>query len=224
MRVRLGGISTVLVAVATATCGVLMRGGVGPSPAGAGLTGEVLPAVAPVTSAPDAPVPSTTTTTTIVSSSSSTSTTPAETTTTITQATSTTTTVASAPSPVPVSVSASQGVVGAGGAVDFAGTCPSIGGASPGSLVVWVISDSTERIATGVTAVDWTYRWMAPSDPNEIASFTFQFWCGDPSGWQGGYPAELQRTVDMVAQAGPPPTISAPLIEADPPSVIPETD
>ncbi len=187
-----------------------MLGGVGPSPAG--LTGEVLPSVDPVPSTANP----------VASSSASTSTTLAATTTTTT----TTTTTAAppeAPSPVPVSVSASQTVVGAGGSVDFAGTCPSIGGASPGSLIVWVISDSTERLATGVTAVDWTYRWIAPSDPNEIASFTFQFWCGDPSGWQG-YPAELQRTVDMVAQAGPPPTISAPLIEADPPSVIPETD
>jgi hypothetical protein len=233
MRVRLGGISTVLVAVATATCGVLMLGGVGPAPAGAGLTGDVLPAVVPVTSAPatsdpaDDPVPSSTTT--VASSSSSTSTTLAETTTTttltITPTTLPTTTVPVEPaSPVPLSVSASQGVVGAGGTVDFAGTCASIDGASPGSLVVWVISDSTERVATGVTAVDWTYRWVAPSDLNEIASFTFQFWCGDPSDWQGGYPAELQRTVDMVAQAGPPPSTTTPLIEADPPSVIPETD
>lgn len=223
MRVRLGGISTVLVAVATTTCGVLMLGGVGPSSAGDGLTGEALPTVAPATSATgEDPSPSTTT---IVQSSSLTSTTLAATSTTTTiAATSTTTTIASTPSPLPLSVSASQTVVGAGGTVDFAGTCPTIDGSAPGSLVVWVISDTTDVIDTGVTATEWTYQWTAPTDENEIASHTFQFWCGDPSGRQGGYPADLQRTVDIVAQALPLPATVTPLIEAGPDLVIPETD
>ena len=260
MRVRLSGISTVVVTVATAACGVLMLGGIGPSPAGAGLTGEVLPGVVasssvpatyepvmPATSEPVDPTtttsPETTTTTTVATSTTTTTTTTVATstttTTTTTAATSTTTTTTTpvatsttttttttttpVPSPLPLSVSASQTVVGAGGTVDFAGTGPTTDGSAPGSLVVWVISETTEQIATGVTATEWTYQWTAPTDPNLIASHTFQFWCGDPSSWQGGYPADLQRTVDVVAQVAPTPTTS-PLTEATPPVVIPETD
>jgi len=221
MRVRLGGISTVLVAVATASCGILMLGGVGPSPAGAQLEGEVLPGVVPSASTPatsdpiDEPADSTTTT-----SLDTTTTTVVVTSTTST--TTTTTTIAS--TPLPLSVSASDTVVGVGDTVDFAGTCPTRDGSAPGSLVVWVISDTTDVIDTGVTATGWVYQWTAPTDEDEIASHTFQFWCGDPSGWQGGYPADLQRTVDMVAQAVPLPATATPLIEADPAPVIPETD
>ena len=124
---------------------------------------------------------------------------------------------------MPLSVTASQTVVGVGGTVEFAGECPLHGGDPLGPVIVWLIGVTTDQIATGLTAAEWTYRWTAPTDPSEIASYTFQFWCGDPNGWEGGYPADLQRTVDIVAQAGPPPS-TVPLTEFDAPHVIPETD
>ena len=123
---------------------------------------------------------------------------------------------------MPLSVTASQTVVGLGGTVEFAGECRSRGGEPLGPLVVWVIGVGTDRIVTGVTAVEWTYGWTAPTVPNEITTYSFQFWCGDPTGWVGGYPSDLQRTVDIVAQAGPGPT-TVPLVEPDPPNPIPET-
>ena len=124
--------------------------------------------------------------------------------------TSTTSTTEPPLSPVPGSVTASTSLVGAGGAVEFVGTCQQRAGQSLSPVIVWVIAAQTERIDTGLTATEWTYRWIAPTDPSEFASYTFQFWCGDPSGWEGGYPSELQRSVDMVAQAGPPPTTTPP--------------
>lgn len=221
MDLQLRGIGTVLVAVATVACGVLMLGGVGPAPAGAGLTGDPLASVAPITSvaidqAPPTSPPGSEPTTTLSTTSTSTSST------TTTSSSPSTTTLVVTPSPVPISVTASQTVVGIGGTVDFSGECPSPSGEPLGPVIVWVIGETTVQIATGVTAVDWTYRWTAPTDPNEIVSYAFQFWCGDPSGWEGGYPASLQRTVDIVAQAGPAPT-TTPLVEPDPPNVIPET-
>ena len=101
-----------------------------------------------------------------------------------------------------------------------------MGGEPLGPVIVWVIGGTIDQINTGVAAVEWSYRWTAPSDPGEIVSYAFQFWCGDPGGSDGGYPAGLQRTVDIVAQAGPAPTAAPtaePPDEADRSGLIPET-
>ncbi len=232
---QVSGIGTVLVAGAVTACGVLLLSGVGPTPAADRLTGERLPAVAPIesspaTSQPDehATTPSSTitsqpTASSAVPSTTATSSTSATTSTTTSSTMTSTTTIASAPSPLPLSVRASQTVVGAGGTVDFSGECPARDGEPSGPLIVWVIGETTDQITTGVTAVEWTYRWTAPTDVGQIRTHTFQFWCGDPVGWDGGYPIALQRVVDMVAQAGPA-SPTAPLIETESPVAIPETD
>lgn len=200
----------VLVSAATAGCGLLMLGGVGPTGSGAMLPGDLVAAVAPDTSSPTTSTSTTSTTTTTVTTS---------TTTTVT--TMPTTTVP--PSPVPIGVSASQRTVGAGGVVTFSGQCPLFDGAPLGPVVLWVVGVGSSEISTGVTSERWTYAWTAPVDEAEFSAFTFQFWCGDPAGFDGGYPSDLQQIVDMVAAA--PPTTTSPLIESEPPVVIiPETD
>jgi hypothetical protein len=215
MRRPFGGFSTLLVAGATAACGLLMLGGVGPSASGGRLVGDRLPPVAAVTSdSTDVPI--------TVPPVSEPITTTSTTTTSPTTTSTTTTSVAQQPSPVPLSVTASQTVVGVGGTVEFSGECGADGGQPSGPVVVWLIGATTSQVATDVTATEWTYRWTAPTDPNEITGYTFQFWCGDPTGWEGGYPVDLQRTVDIVAQAGPVP-ITVPLVELEPPNVIPAT-
>jgi hypothetical protein len=222
MSSQLRGLATVVVAGATAVCGILMLGGVGPATGGAPLTGDRLPLVAATTSttAPDAtPITisgevATTTTATSNTVDGSTTGSGDTTSTSSTSEVTSTSTAPTEPSPVPVSVTASNGMVGPGGSVEFSGRCPVAGGQPLGPVIVWMISDTTDVVDTGITAADWVYEWVAPTDPALIRSYAVQFWCGDPAGWQGGYPAELQLTIDIVAQAAPPATTS-PLIESD---------
>jgi hypothetical protein len=91
-------------------------------------------------------------------------------------------------------------------------------------VTVWIIGDASDDIDvvdTGISSASWTFVWAAPTDEASFDSFTFQFWCGDPDG--AGYPADLQRRVDMVASAGPP--VTPPLTESEPAApIIPETD
>jgi hypothetical protein len=94
-----------------------------------------------------------------------------------------------------------------------------------GPVVLWIVGTTTQVVRTRVTAEVWTYDWTAPVDESEFSSFTFQFWCGDPTGFAGGYPAGLQQIVDMVATAPPVTTTIPPLDESSPPAaVIPETE
>jgi hypothetical protein len=192
----------VLVAGATAVCGLLMLGGVGPA------TGESKPTGDPVP-APEASTSTTATPTT------------APTPVSIVATTTTTSTPTPPPPPLPLLVSASQTMVGAGGLATFEGTCPVVDGVPMGPVVLWLIGTETEVITTGMIAESWSYAWTAPTDPGEFASFTFQFWCGDPTGYERGYPVDLQQVVHMVAVAPPSTDASA---ESAPPVVIPETD
>lgn len=216
---------TVVIAGATAVCGLLLVRGVSPgSP-----TADVLPFAAP---GPDDPGPTTTattapttittttiTTTTIATTTSSTTTTmPPSTTSTSTTAPPSTS--APTPSVVPLSVDVSSLSVGVGGQVLFSGTCDTVGGQPAGPVVVDVVGDVTQRIPTGIVADRWAYEWQAPTDPALIRSYTFQFWCGDPADAATGYPLSLQHTVDMVASA---PADPAPAPAADPAPVIPAT-
>jgi hypothetical protein len=125
--------------------------------------------------------------------------------------------------PLPLSIGQSTTIVGAGGTVDFDGTCPVVARDPLGPLVVDIIGIDAERLDTGITAERWVYEWTAPTEPDEIATHTFQFWCGDPTTYRGGYPLELQRTVDVVAQVAATTTTIAP--NPQPPSgTIPTTD
>ena len=235
MASKFGSMGTVVLAAGVATCGLFMLSGVGPSAAN-----EVqLPAVAPnstdepdtpdegteegteeaeVTTPPTSPPPTSAPVTPTTSSTAST------TTSTTTSTTSTTTTVVA--SPVPLSVTASNTVVGAGGTITFDGVCATSGGQPLGAITVWVIPDDggdAEVIETGLSSATWTFIWTAPTDEAAFGSFVFQFWCGDPNGFEAGYPLDLQRRVDMVASAAPPTTVQ--LIESKPVTpVIPETD
>ena len=222
MQPQLRGLATVLIAGATAVCGFLMVGGVGPAANDAALSGDRLPLVGSATSTTiDGEVAVTSTSSTSVPTNDATTVAPSSSTTVAPQPS---TTEPAVPSPVPLSVAASSTVVGVGGVVEFSGECLSVDGQPLGPVIVWTISDTTDRLDTGVTATGWTYRWTAPTNPDLIRSYTFQFWCGDPAGWQGGYPADLQRTIDMVAQIAPTST-TIPLIEVDTPSdPIPETN
>lgn len=215
---------TVVVAAATATCGLLLIGGVAPS-----ADTTVLPVAAPVEAIDDS-VTTTTATTTVTATTTTAATTstteaPADSTTTTVVTTVPETTAPALPSVVPIAVEASNTVVGAGGVVTFTGRCE-VGEAGPrGSVLVWVIGDEVDEIDTGVTSADWSYTWTAPTEEDEFGSFTFQFWCGDPSSHDGGYPAELQHRVDMVAVI-PPSTTILPVEPGPgtPDHLIPETD
>ncbi len=203
------GWGTVFIVSATATCGLLLLRSLAPASPDAAQTDAYVSVAADIGS----PHLATASPPTSTPDGSSTSTTDP------------TTTIPPVASPVPRSVTTSTTLVGAGGIVEFAGVCQEQEALPVGPVIVWVIADTTERIDTGLTAPNWTYRWSAPTDPARFGSYAFQFWCGDPSGWQGGYPSTLQRTVDMVAQSGPPSITTAPALDADPLSeAIPETD
>ena len=191
MQFQLRSVVTAVVAAATAVCGLLMLGGVGPAADDAAPTGDRLPLVAAARPASFAEQ----------SAPSGSADPPATESTSVPD-----TSVPDVQGPLPVSVAASGPTVGAGGPITFTGECPVVAGEAAGPVVVWVIAattDAVDRIDTGVTAADWTYRWTAPTDPGLIGSYSFQFWCGEPDGWQGGYPSELQITIDMVAQVAP---------------------
>jgi hypothetical protein len=198
-----------MVAAATATCGLFVLSGLGPSPAGAELSGDPVAAVDQI--ADD----STTTTTT--------------TTTTATTTTTTTTTLApEAPNdaervpdvpPIPLSVSPSTVVVGVGGTARISGTCPLVDGVPRGPVEIWQVGQSMVVIPTGVTAEAWSYDWTSPDAAQPLV---LQVWCGDPSSHVGGYPAAMQIQVEFVAQQAPPSVASTTTLALDP--VIPETD
>jgi hypothetical protein len=120
-------------------------------------------------------------------------------------------------------VNASDTIVGAGGTITFDGTCAVDAGGPLGPVIVWIVGETTAIVDTGVTSAAWRYTWTAPTAEDEFGSFTFQFWCGDPTGFEAGYPAGLQQRVDMVA-TGTPPTTTV-LVESEPVApIIPETD
>lgn len=241
MASRFGSVGTMVLAAGVATCGLFMLSGVGPSAAN-----EVqLPTVAPNSTdetAPDIPDDESTEEGTEVTTASTTAitttTTPAGTTTTPTSTTTSTTTVTPtstttvtptttvAASPIPLSVTASNAVVGAGGTITFDGVCATSSGQPLGAITVWVVpgdGGDVDVIETGLSSATWTFTWTAPSDEDAFGSFVFQFWCGDPAGFEAGYPLDLQRRVDMVASAAPPTTV--PLVESQPVTpTIPETD
>jgi hypothetical protein len=85
--------------------------------------------------------------------------------------------------------------------------------------VIWQIGATTSTIATGVTAAEWSYDWTAPT---AVAPLVLQVWCGDPTGFAGGYPQELQIDVVFVAQQAPPEAATTTVAPSD--AVIPETD
>ncbi len=221
---RFGGAGTVVLTALTATCGLFLVAGVGPS----GATDLALPTVTPIETGQSSPTtvpvnddtvstPVSVPVPTPVPTSDATTTT---TTTTTTTAATTTTVAIMTTTTVPTSVSASNTVVGLGGTVTFDGTCPT---GTDRPLVVWIIAaETTDVIDTGITSGSWSYTWTAPTDERNAGSFTFQFWCGDPAGFAGGYPASLQQHVDMVASEAPPKTTAR--TESEPPvAVIPAT-
>jgi hypothetical protein len=200
--IKLGGVVTIVVASATAVCGLLMLSGAGPTPAAAGDT-VLEPEITQPT--PLAAVESSTTTSTTSTSTTSTTTT-----------STTTSTTAPAP-PIPLSVEPHAISVGAGGTARISGECPVVGGAPLGPVEIWQIGSTVTPIATGVTAAAWSYDWTAPSD---VEPLVLQIWCGDPSQYQGGYPEALQVEVVFVAQVAPTTTTTP---EPSTPHEIPET-
>ena len=204
MANRFGSAVVVVVSTGVAICGLMIIGSVGPSPAGAQPLGDlVLP-------------PETSTSTTTTS------------TTTSTIAPEPTTQPAPQPSPVPLSVtSPSQGpdgvvVVGAGGSISIEGTCWVVDGQPLGPVELWVLSGSTNVIETGMRAAHWTYEWTAPTEGGVVA---IQVWCGDPEGFQGGYPLARQLAINIVGVGPPPPPPTATTAASNAPIVsIPETD
>ncbi len=193
---RITGGATILIATATATCGLLALNGFGPAASGS----EQLPVVAPTD-------PTTETTQPDAESTTSTSTTTSSTTTTVVSSTG-----------VPTSVTASNTIVGAGGVVTFDGTCD-----VDGPVFVQITGRSTVTVDTSEKNAIWSFDWTAPVDDADIGTSTFRFFCGDPADFTGSYPAELEQRVDMVAVAAP--TTIDQLAESDPPiiSILPET-
>jgi hypothetical protein len=201
--IRVGGVTTVVVATATAACGLLMLSGAGPAPAAADHA-VVEPAAEDARAAAgDVEAPATTEPTT-------------EPTTLAVVADSTSTTTAPAP-PIPLSVTPTSITVGLGGTARITGECPIVDGAPLGPVQIWQIGSIVTPIATGVTSASWSYDWSAPS---EVAPLVLQVWCGDPSQYRGGYPESLLIEVVFVAQAAP--TTTAPPV-LEPPHEIPET-
>jgi hypothetical protein len=123
------------------------------------------------------------------------------------------------PAPIPLSVTPTSVTIGVGGTARISGTCPTVGGSPLGPVEIWQIGSTVSTIATGVTAVEWSYDWTAPTT---VEPLVLQVWCGDPTGYTGGYPHELQIEVVFVAQQAPPDTTIASSVAPD--VVIPETD
>jgi hypothetical protein len=199
--IRFGGLTTVLVASATAACGLLMLSGAGPTPAAA--DAEVVP---------EPPA--------VVSSSADAQTTDSDTSQLADPtSTSSTTTTTNAPTPIPLSVAPASVTVGVGGTARISGECPVVGGAPLGPVEIWQIGSTVTPIATGVIAAAWSYDWTAPT---EVEPLVLQIWCGDPSQYQGGYPESLQIEVVFVAQEAPTTTTTT-TVAHGPDDVIPET-
>jgi hypothetical protein len=196
----LGGVTTAVVATATAACGLFMLSGAGPSPASADeVSVPEAPAIATSVPAsdPTAP-PSTEVAMVAVVDDSSTTTPPAP--------------------PIPLSVAPQSITVGVGGTARISGQCPVVDGSPLGPVEIWEIGSTVTPISTGVTAAQWSYDWTAPSD---IEPLVLQVWCGDPSRYVGGYPESLQIDVVFVDQAAP--TTTTTTLADGPEHVIPET-
>jgi hypothetical protein len=199
--IKLGGLTTVVVATATAACGLLMLSGAGPTPASA--DDQILP---------EPPV--------VVDSATDEETNqPTEPPADPISTTSSTTTTTTAPAPIPLSVAPPSITVGVGGTARISGECPVVDGAPLGPVEIWQIGATVTPIATGVTAAAWSYDWSAPT---EVEPLVLQVWCGDPSQYRGGYPESLQIGVVFVAQEAPPATTTTVAGGTD--HVIPETD
>lgn len=198
MANRFGSVAMVVVLTGVVVVGLMMIGSVAPSRA-------VVEPLGDLVQAPD--TTTTSTTTSLVP---------------------TTTQRVLQPSPVPLSVtSPSQGpdgvvVVGAGGSIEIEGTCWVVDGQPLGPVELWVVNGSTNVIETGVRAAHWTYDWTAPTEGGVAA---LQVWCGDPAGYQGGYPLERQLAINIV-EVGPPPISPTATRAASnaPIAPIPETD
>ena len=216
-----------VVALAIGICGLLLVNGVAPEPVGFQLTGEALPAVATPTSEP---APTTTPVTSEpVATSTPATTEPSPTTTT------TTTTLAAVPGPFPTSVTANPDLVGPGGSVEFAGTCPTIDGTSRGPLVVRHTTTTPDGTSTMLITTDsmdaaWTFSWTFAADIDEFSKSSpnsFQFWCGEPDDTQP-YPDDLVPRIEFVVLIGPPTTTTTTTTNVEslpvPVIVIPETD
>ena len=204
----MGGITTAVVATATAACGLLMLSGAGPTPVVADGDRVPEPVVVAVSSTePDATEPTATepvqpTVVAIVES-----------------------TTPSAPStqpaaPIPLSVAPPLITVGVGGTARISGECPIVDGAPLGPVQIWQIGATVTPISTGVTAAAWSYDWTAPTD---VEPLVLQIWCGDPSQYAGGYPESLQIEVVFVAQEAPTTAATTTTVASGPDHVIPET-
>jgi len=207
--IKVGGVATVVVATATAACGLLLLSGAGPTPAAADdETVPAAPAVVasasePDTTAPDTPASATIAPAIVDSTPSSSAPTSPPT---------------SPPAPIPLSVTPRSITVGAGGTARIGGECPVVDGAPLGPVEIWQIGSTVTPISTGVTAAVWTYDWTAPTD---LEPLVLQVWCGDPSQYSGGYPESLQIKVVFVAQEAP--TTTTTIDGAGPDGTIPET-
>jgi hypothetical protein len=209
--IKVGGLTTVVVATATAACGLLMLSGAGPTPAAA--DDEAVPAAPivivsstePATTDPATTEPAMAAAAAIVDSSPS--------------STATTTTPAA---PIPLSVAPQSITVGAGGTARISGECPVVDGVPLGPVEIWEIGSTVTPISTGVTAAAWAYDWTAPAD---VEPLVLQVWCGDPSQYAGGYPESLQIEVVFVAQEAPTTTTTTTTTPGPsaPHDVIPET-
>jgi hypothetical protein len=198
--IKLGGLTTVVVATATAACGLLMLSGAGPTPAAA--DDEFVPE--PPAVVPSSTDPQTQDSDELLAGPTSTS--------------STTTTTSSPARPIPLSVAPPAVTVGIGGTARISGECPVVDGAPLGPVEIWQIGSTVTPIATGVTAAAWSYDWTAPT---AVEPLVLQIWCGDPSSYQGGYPESLQIEVVFVAQEAPTTTTVPGVVS--PPHEIPET-
>jgi len=203
--IRVGGITSAVVATATAACGLLMLSGAGPAPAVA--DGDRVPEPPASSTEPDATEPTTTAAAepTVVATVES-------------AASSAPTTQPAAP--IPLSVAPPSISVGVGGTARISGECPIVQGTPLGPVQIWQIGATVTPISTGVTAAAWSYDWTAPT---EVEPLVLQIWCGDPSQYAGGYPESLQIQVVFVAQEAPTTAAATTTVATGPDHVIPET-
>ena len=205
--IKVGGLTTVVVATATAACGLLMLSGAGPTPAAA--DDEAVPEAPVVVASSTEPAMTDPATTEPAMAAAE----------AIDDSTSSSTANTTTPAvPIPLTVAPRSITVGAGGTARIFGECPVVDGSPLGPVEIWQIGSTVTPISTGVTAAAWSYDWTAPVDVEPLA---LQIWCGDPSQYEGGYPESLQIEVVFVAQEAP--TTSTTPALSPPHEVIPET-
>jgi hypothetical protein len=108
---------------------------------------------------------------------------------------------------LPAFVSPTSVVVAPGGTARLSGVCQMVGDVPAGPVMIRQVGVSTDVLATGITAEQWSYDWTAPAT---VSPLQLQVFCGDPDVDVASYPASLAITVTFVAVEEPPSTTIAP--------------